>query len=75
MKRPRVLLADGRALIEAAVRLRPEVIVADISMPRLNGLDACALLRVRMISVSRSCGPTLPLAPILRLSSASESRA
>jgi len=31
---------DGRALIEAARRLKPDVIVADINMPRLNGLDA-----------------------------------
>lgn len=41
-------VADGRALIAAAARLRPEVIVADISMPRLNGLDACALLRMKV---------------------------
>jgi DNA-binding NarL/FixJ family response regulator len=41
-------VADGRALIAAAERLRPEVIVADISMPRLNGLDACALLRMKV---------------------------
>jgi len=32
---------DGRELIAAALRLQPDVIVADISMPRLNGLDAC----------------------------------
>ena len=36
---------DGRELIDSAVRLRPDVIVADISMPRLNGLDACERLR------------------------------
>jgi DNA-binding NarL/FixJ family response regulator len=34
-------VSDGRALIDAARRLKPDVIVADISMPRLNGLDAC----------------------------------
>jgi DNA-binding NarL/FixJ family response regulator len=44
-------VADGRALVEAAERLRPEVIVADISMPRLNGLDACALLLVKLPEV------------------------
>jgi DNA-binding NarL/FixJ family response regulator len=33
-------VSDGRALLEAAVRLRPDVIVTDISMPLLNGLDA-----------------------------------
>jgi DNA-binding NarL/FixJ family response regulator len=36
---------DGRALLEAAARLRPEVIVLDIAMPRLNGLDAARQLK------------------------------
>ncbi len=31
---------DGRALLAAAEKLRPDVIVADISMPLLNGIDA-----------------------------------
>ncbi|CAE6745383.1 MAG: response regulator transcription factor [Nitrospira sp.] len=31
---------DGRALLEAAVRLRPDLILLDISMPLLNGVDA-----------------------------------
>ena len=39
------LVEDGRALVEAAARLKPDVIVADISMPRLNGLDAIPLLK------------------------------
>ena len=34
------VVSDGRALIEAALRLRPEVIIADVAMPILNGLDA-----------------------------------
>ena len=33
-------VADGRALVEEAKRLRPDVIVTDLSMPLLNGLDA-----------------------------------
>jgi DNA-binding NarL/FixJ family response regulator len=32
--------ADGRALLAAAERLKPDVVVADISMPLLNGIDA-----------------------------------
>ena len=36
---------DGRALIELALQVNPEIIVLDISMPRLNGMDACAQLR------------------------------
>lgn len=36
---------DGRALLDAAKRLRPDIIVLDISMPKLNGLDAARRLR------------------------------
>jgi DNA-binding NarL/FixJ family response regulator len=42
---------DGRALLAAAPVLRPEIIVLEISMPRLNGLDACARLRKLMPEV------------------------
>ena len=31
---------DGRALLAAAEKLRPDVIVVDISMPLLNGIDS-----------------------------------
>lgn len=34
------MVEDGRALIEAADRLKPDLILLDISMPLLNGLDA-----------------------------------
>ena len=36
---------DGRALVEAAATLRPDVIVADVAMPHLNGIDALIQLR------------------------------
>ncbi len=39
------LVEDGRALVEEARRLKPDVVVADITMPRLNGLEAIGLLR------------------------------
>jgi DNA-binding NarL/FixJ family response regulator len=39
------VVEDGRALVEAAGRLRPDVIVADVTMPHLNGIDALAQLR------------------------------
>lgn len=39
------VVEDGRALIEAAARLRPDVIVADITMPHLNGIDALVHLK------------------------------
>src|SRR5437762_7359014 len=31
---------DGRQVVEMAKRLRPDVVVVDIGMPNLNGLDA-----------------------------------
>jgi DNA-binding NarL/FixJ family response regulator len=34
------IVYDGRALLEAAHNLRPDVILTDISMPGLNGIDA-----------------------------------
>jgi DNA-binding NarL/FixJ family response regulator len=34
------LVEDGRELVAAAEKLRPDVIVADISMPMLNGIEA-----------------------------------
>jgi len=39
------VVEDGRALVEAAARLRPDVIVADVTMPHLNGIDALIQLR------------------------------
>src|SRR5882762_2007180 len=39
------IVADGQALVEAARRLEPEVIVVDISMPVMNGFDAVRKLK------------------------------
>ena len=36
---------DGKALVESAAGLRPDVIVLDISMPLLNGFEAARQLR------------------------------
>jgi DNA-binding NarL/FixJ family response regulator len=44
-------VADGRALLDAAPRLRPDIVVLDIAMPLLNGLDAARLLRQKMPEV------------------------
>ena len=38
-------VADGRALVEAVERLKPDVVVADISMPLLNGIDAARQIK------------------------------
>jgi DNA-binding NarL/FixJ family response regulator len=39
------VVEDGRALVENVKKLRPDVIVADISMPRLNGIEALIELK------------------------------
>jgi DNA-binding NarL/FixJ family response regulator len=38
-------VSDGHALLEAAARLRPDVVVVDVAMPLLNGIDAARRLR------------------------------
>ena len=38
------MVEDGRALV-AAAKLQPDVIVADITMPHLNGIEAMAQLK------------------------------
>lgn len=36
---------DGQLLLEAATRLRPDVIITDLAMPRLSGLDVLSRLK------------------------------
>jgi DNA-binding NarL/FixJ family response regulator len=57
---------DGAGLLEAAIRLRPDVIVTDISMPGLNGLDAIRELRrqgsdARIVMLTMHADPQLAL--------------
>lgn len=54
---------DGRAVVEEAKRLRPDLILLDISMPLLNGLDAARQLRslvpdCKLIFLSAHVSPT-----------------
>jgi DNA-binding NarL/FixJ family response regulator len=37
--------ADGAEAVEKARDLNPDVMVLDVTMPRMNGLEACRLLR------------------------------
>ena len=39
------VVEDGLALLDAAAKLHPDVIVADVSMPRLDGFGALARLK------------------------------
>ena len=38
-------VSDGRTLVDAALRLHPQVIVMDIAMPLLNGIDAAVQIK------------------------------
>ena len=42
------MVSDGRALLTAAVKLQPDIVVLDIAMPQLNGLDAARHLKPAM---------------------------
>jgi DNA-binding NarL/FixJ family response regulator len=42
-------VTDGHQLVAEAIRLRPDVIVADISMPELTGLEALRQLKAKHI--------------------------
>jgi len=44
-------VSDGRALVAAAEKLKPDLIVLDISMPLLNGLDAGRQIKQRLRDV------------------------
>jgi len=44
-------VADGRALLDSAAALQPDVVVVDIGMPLLNGLDAARQLKQTMPQV------------------------
>ena len=36
---------DGEAALRAAAKLRPDVVLLDVMMPRRNGYDVCAAIR------------------------------
>ncbi|PYV43338.1 MAG: DNA-binding response regulator [Acidobacteria bacterium] len=53
---------DGRALLEVAPKLKPDVVLLDISMPRMNGIEAGRQLKksmpeVRLIFLSMHADP------------------
>jgi len=45
------VVADGRALVRAAREQKPDVIIADVAMPILNGLDAGRQVKAMLPSV------------------------
>ncbi|WHZ25046.1 MAG: Two-component transcriptional response regulator, NarL/FixJ family [Nitrospira sp.] len=53
---------DGRALLDAAARLHPDLILLDISMPLLNGIDAARQVKkllpdVKLVFVTMHADP------------------
>ena len=40
--------ADGRSLVEKALRLKPDLIVLDITMPHLSGIDAARQIKMSL---------------------------
>jgi CheY-like chemotaxis protein len=51
-----------RALLEAAQRLQPDVIVLDLSLPNVDGLEACQIARahpeIRVVMFTATDDPT-----------------
>jgi DNA-binding NarL/FixJ family response regulator len=45
------IVSDGRALVSEAIRLKPDVLVVDIGMPLLNGLDAARRVREQVPNI------------------------
>ena len=56
-------VGDGRALVEAAQRLEPDLVILDIAMPLLNGIDAARQIKrlcpnTRLIFLTMQTSPT-----------------
>jgi DNA-binding NarL/FixJ family response regulator len=63
------MVSDGRAMVEAALSLRPEVIVVDVAMPILNGLDAARRIKeltpnVKFVFLTMQVDPNLAAAAL-----------
>ncbi|MBB5960160.1 YesN/AraC family two-component response regulator [Saccharothrix tamanrassetensis] len=46
---------DGRQAVDRAMELNPDVVLMDVRMPVMNGIDALAALRTRPRPVEWSC--------------------
>jgi DNA-binding NarL/FixJ family response regulator len=63
------IVTDGRALVSEATRLKPDVLVVDIAMPLLNGLDAARRVReqapnVKIVFLTMKDDPNLAAAAL-----------
>lgn len=58
------IVTDGQALLESVAKLMPHVVIVDIGMPQLNGLDAGAQLKkkypaVKVIYLTMNTSPSV----------------
>jgi len=44
--------SDGQEAVELAERLRPRLIIMDVNMPRMNGIEATAVIKSRLTDTS-----------------------
>jgi|SRR5271170_973591 len=63
------IVADGRALVSEATRLKPDVVVVDVGMPLLNGLDAARRIReqapnIKLVFLTMKDDPNLAAAAL-----------
>jgi DNA-binding NarL/FixJ family response regulator len=63
------VVSDGRAMVEEAIRLKPDLTVVDIGMPVLNGLDAARQLKgqapnIRFVFLTMHDDPELAAATL-----------
>ena len=63
------IVTDGRALVSEATRLKPDVLVVDVAMPLLNGLDAARRVReqapnIKMVFLTMKNDPNLAAAAL-----------
>ena len=63
------LVRDGRAMVAEAMRVRPDVIVVDVGMPLLNGLDAARRINaqapnIRFVFLTMRDDPNLAAAAL-----------
>jgi DNA-binding NarL/FixJ family response regulator len=65
------IVSDGRALVRAAAELKPDVIILDIAMPVLNGLDAGLQVKkmlpaIKLVYLTMNSDPEIAAAAFTR---------
>lgn len=63
------IVVEGRTMVHETIRLRPDVVIADIGMPLLNGLDAARRIRqcaprVKFVFLTMQDDPNLAAAAL-----------